>query len=140
MKLHEISLRIPFSIRSFDLVEEAASRLPVSANVSRIGEHIHVDATVSAYEIPDAYRYLWKELCLRLASRKPADPAEQDEWSELLADHAMQMRSIVEQFCQLLPQVDDELDGHPVGSSLKQLCLSAQEMLDALGRKEEPSV
>lgn len=142
MKNYELTLRLPFSIRAMDVVEEAAARLPMKTSVKRDGSEIHVNATASGYDMDGAYRYLWKELAIRLATAKLPDPDEPDEWEDLLSAHAMQLRGIVEKFAELYPQAESVMDYYgirepdiaeqPVLLAMRALCVTAQEMLDAL--------
>lgn len=138
MKTYEIRLRIPASPKGLELLEEAGARLPFeSVFVCRQDDTLHVDALVQAADLQAAYAKAWKELAIKLATRRKPECDELDDWSEMLADHAMQLRRYVEQFCQLIPQFDDELDGCSVGQALRQVVLSAQEMLDSLGERRE---
>ena len=147
MKNYDITLRLPFSNTRLEAVEVAAEKLPGKCSIRKSGLEIHVDAKAPGYDMDGAYRYMWKELAIALASRKKSqNELADDEWRDMAVDHMMQLRAMVEQFAELYPAAegvmkrygiwDPDIQDQPVLLSLRALQEKAHEFLVQLNSKE----
>lgn len=139
MRNYDLILRIPHSPRVHAIVEEAADRMPEVTSITTQGNEVCVAVQMSGYDQDMAYRLAWKELAIKLAQRKDKDD-EDDEWQELLADHCMQMRAVVEQIVELWPDIEPavaaDLDAATI-NSFRALCVRANEVLGSIPEESE---
>lgn len=139
MRNYDVVLRLPHSPRVHSIVEEAVERMPAARGIATQGNEVCVSVVMSGYDQDMAYRLAWKELAIKLAQRKDKDD-EDDEWQELLADHCMQMRAVVEQIVELWPDVEPaisaDLDAATI-NAFRALCVRANEVLGSIPEESE---